>query len=167
MTIITQTPHLIIREFLPEEESLFLNHFSDPEVCLYIPKRTLEERRTIFNKALAAYEATKQSGTWGIYDSITGDFIGSCLLRPYSDGPDKMELGYSLERIYWNKGLGAEMAKAMVTYALANEGTNGVVAVTTLQNAASMRVLEKAGLQRMEDFTRDGDKLAFFSIEKR
>ena len=55
MRIITQTPRLTIREFIPDELEAYLNHFNDEELCRYIPKRTREERINIFHKAIANY----------------------------------------------------------------------------------------------------------------
>jgi len=52
-----------------------------------------------------------------------------------------------------------------VSYALTHTDAKEVVGVTTLSNAGSQKVLEKAGLTRMDDFYRDGENLAFFSLK--
>jgi hypothetical protein len=59
MAIITQTLRMIIREFLPEELDVYLNHFNDERVTLHIPKRTRDERATIFSIAQNQYNDTK------------------------------------------------------------------------------------------------------------
>jgi ribosomal-protein-alanine N-acetyltransferase len=116
MHIVAQTPRLIIREFIPADEEMYLNHFNDSLVALYLPRRSREERSIIFRNAVN-YAADKRLGTWGMYDKTRGDFIGSCLLRLFSDiEPRQIELGYSLERRYWGLGIGTEMAKAMVSH---------------------------------------------------
>jgi len=166
MNIIVQTPRLIIREFLPQEKTVYLDHFTDEEVCKHLPKRSREERTTIFSTALTNYAATKQTGTWGMFDKLNGNFIGSCLLRPFNDQPGVLELGYSMEKSYWGKGIGTEMAKAMVNYAFTYENVKEVVGVTTLENTASQRVLEKAGLLRMDDVEKSGEMVAFFKKQK-
>lgn len=165
MSIIIQTPRLIIREFLPEELEMYLNHFTDEKVCLYLPKRTTEERITIFNNALNKYTITKATGIWGMFDKTTGDFIGSCLLRPFNDDPGLIELGYSLEQKYWGQGIGTEMGTAMIAHSFNDAATTAVVAVTILENTGSQRVLEKAGLKRMDNILRDGEELAFFELK--
>jgi len=103
MNIVTQTPRIIVREFLPEEENTYLNHFNDEIVLLYIPKRSREERIGIFHKALEQYVVDKQSGIWGIFNKADGGFMGSCLLRPFNNEPGKLELGYSLDRKHWGR----------------------------------------------------------------
>jgi ribosomal-protein-alanine N-acetyltransferase len=162
MHIITQTPRIAIREFLPNEENTYLNHFTDEMILLYIPKRSREERQNIFRKALELYTVSKTTGTWGIFDKTTDDFIGSCLLRPFNDEAGVLEFGYSIERKYWGAGIGTEMAIAMLSHGFSDKETNEIVAVTEFANIASQRVLEKAGLERMDNLIRNGEELAYF-----
>lgn len=162
MQIIIQTPRLLIREFLPEEEDIYLGHFDDAEVCLYLPKRTRAERSNIFRAAVEQYSDDRSTGTWGIYNSDNGMFIGSCLLRQFDNEPGKIELGYSLNKPFWGKGIGTEMAVAMVTHGFLHENIHEIVAVTDLDNIASQRVLEKAGFRQADNMIRNGEELAFF-----
>ena len=162
MHIIAQTPRLIIREFLPEEQETYLHHFTDEEVCLYLPKRTTEERINIFQTAIANYANSKLTGIWGMFDKESGEFIGSCLLRPFNGDVKILEVGYSMDKKYWGQGIGTEMTEAMVAHSFADADIDEVAAVTVLENIASQRVLEKAGLERADNFFRDGLELAFF-----
>jgi len=163
MSIIKQTNRIVIREFLPEEQSVYLNHFNDEAVTLYLPKRSREERINIFNTALEQYRVTNKTGIWGMFNNHDSDFIGSCLLRNFSNNePGVIELGYSMEKKYWGSGLGTEMAIAMIAHAFTDTNTQQVVAVTDLDNIGSQRVLEKAGLKRVENLLRDGTELAYF-----
>ena len=162
MHIIAQTPRLIIREFLPEELETYLHHFTDEEVCLYLPKRTTDERINIFQTALVNYESTKQTGIWGMFNKETGEFIGSCLLRPFNGDVKVTEVGYSMDKKYWGKGIGTEMTEAMIAHGFSDTNVDEVVGVTVLENIGSQRVLEKAGLKRADNFFRDGLELAFF-----
>jgi ribosomal-protein-alanine N-acetyltransferase len=166
MHIIVQTPRMIIREFSPDEQQVFLNHFTDEEVCLHLPKRTTDERITIFGNALNNYKVTKQTGTWGMFNKTNDEFIGSCLLRPFNGEPERIEVGYSMDKKYWGQGLGTEMTKAMVEYAFEDENVIKVVGCTTMENIGSQRVLEKAGLKRVDDMLRDGVELAFFVAKR-
>ena len=166
MTIIAQTPRMTIREFSPEELEIYLHHFTDERVTLHLPKRSREERVTIFNIALSQYNDTKTRGIWGMFDTDTGDFIGSCLLRPFNGDDAIMELGYSTEQKYWGRGLGTEMALAIVEHGFTDPAVNEIVAVTTFENEASQRVLLKAGLAREGNLKRGDDDLAFFSLRR-
>ncbi|GAC1312707.1 MAG: GNAT family N-acetyltransferase [Mucilaginibacter sp.] len=164
MSIVAETPRIIVREFLPEEEDTYLNHFADEMVTRHLPVRSREERINFFRKAVGQYAINKKLGTWGIFNKADGDFIGSCLLRPFDNGQGIAELGYSMERKYWGNGIGTEMATAMVAHGFTDPATLQIVAVTTLENVGSQRVLEKAGLKRMDNIIRDGLELAYFEI---
>jgi len=166
MDTIVQTPRLIIREFLPEEENIYLNHFNDEMVTQYIPKRSRDERINIFRKALGQYPVNKTTGLWGMFNKADGAFIGSCLLRSFNNEAGILELGYSMEKKYWGTGIGTEMAIAMVAYGFSDINTSEVVAVTDLGNIGSQRVLEKAGLKRMDNLLRDGEELTFFGLKR-
>jgi len=162
MHIITQTPRLIIREFSPEEQETYLHHFTDEEVCLYLPKRTTEERINIFQTAIANYANSKLTGIWGMFDKESGEFIGSCLLRPFNGDAKILEVGYSMDKKYWGQGIGTEMTEAMIAHGFSDTNVDEIVGVTVLENIGSQRVLEKAGLKRGDNFFRDGLELAFF-----
>jgi ribosomal-protein-alanine N-acetyltransferase len=165
MQIIAQTPRFVIRNFRPDEEEIYMSLFNDDKVTLHLPKRNRKENLEIFKNALDDYAANKPLGRWGIFNNSDGEFIGLCLLRDYNNEAGKVELGYVLNQKYWGKGIASEMAITMVAYAFANTEATEIVAVTTLENTGSQRVLEKAGLTRMDNFKRDGKKLAYFSIK--
>jgi ribosomal-protein-alanine N-acetyltransferase len=166
MAIITQTTRITIREFLLEELDTYLAHFNDEQLLLYIPKRTREQRINIFNTALSKYHESKTVGIWGMFNKADGTFIGSCLLRPYNDNLTILELGYSIERPLWGQGIASEMAGAMVAHAFADDSIAEIIAMTSLPNIASQRVLEKAGFKRIANQTREGEELACFSLSR-
>jgi ribosomal-protein-alanine N-acetyltransferase len=164
--VVLETDRLTIREFMVGEENVLLDHYNDPEILHYIPRRTREERMNIYRKTIVSYHDNNALRIWGIFNKTDGDFIGTCLLRPFTFDNTKTELGYSIERNYWNKGIGTEIAAAMAEYAFREMGSDLVVAVTDLANIGSQRVLEKAGFTKMENLVRDGEELAYFEFEK-
>lgn len=166
MQIIIETPRLIIREFLAEEEPLFLNHFDDEELLRYIPKRTREERIAIFQKTITVYDDITTTRIWGIFDKQNGDMAGTCLLRPFNNEPAITELGYSIGKKYWGQGIGTEMATAMADYAFERMSVEKVVAVTIPENTGSNKVLLKSGFTQKENMTRDGIEFAYFERER-
>jgi ribosomal-protein-alanine N-acetyltransferase len=166
MTTITETPRIVIREFVPDELETYLNHFAGEEFLRYIPKRTRQERINIFNTALSKYPESKTMGIWGMFGKTNNAFIGSCLLRPFDDNPAVLELGYSIEQNLWGQGYASEMAAAMAAHAFTDESIEAVTAITSLPNIASQRVLEKAGFKRAANITRYGEELACFRLPR-
>ena len=164
MHIIAQTPRFIIRDFKPEEEDTYMSLFDDERVTVHLPGRSHEEHIAIFRKSFDDYANNELLGRWGMFNSVDGDFIGLCLLRNYENEDGKVELGYVMHQKYWGKGIASDMAIIMVSYALTYIKPKEIVAVTTLGNIGSQKVLEKAGLKRMDNFIRDGKELAYFSM---
>ena len=165
MHIITQTKRITIREYLPEDMDTLIDHLFDERVALYIPKRTREERIVIFENGLKHYETTKTHGMWGIFDKDTNELIGSCLLRPYNDASDTLEIGYTILPKYWKQGFATEMIAALVEYGFIEDRIRQLVAVTELPNIASQRVLEKNGFVRGDNVMQDIE-LAFFRLPR-
>ena len=62
------------------------------------------------------------------------------------------ELGYRLRRAYWGRGLATEGSRALVAYGFDRLGLRRIVAQTMTVNAASRRVMEKAGLAYVRTF---------------
>jgi [ribosomal protein S5]-alanine N-acetyltransferase len=167
MHVVAQTNRITIREFLPEELETFLAHFTDEKVTLYLPKRSKEERITIFNNALNQYKHTKACGIWGIFDNTDKSFIGSCLLRPFDGERNALEFGYSLEQKYWGQGLATEMATAVITHGFVDKAVAAIIACTELPNLASQRVLKKTRFKYEANLIADdGVELARFRLSR-
>jgi RimJ/RimL family protein N-acetyltransferase len=62
--------------------------------------------------------------------------------------PEKWELGFVLARRYWDQGYMTEAMKAVMDWALRRGDVYRVWAVCDIDNLASARVMEKAGMQR-------------------
>jgi ribosomal-protein-alanine N-acetyltransferase len=166
MHIIAQTPQFVIRNFKPDEEEAYLSLFDDEQVLIHIPKRSRKENMNIFRNALNDYAARKTLGRWGLFNNGDNEYIGLCLLKNFNGEAGKIELGYVLSRKYWGKGIASEMAHKMVAYAFTHTDAQELVAITTLGNIASQRVLEKAGFKRMDNIISAGEEVAYFRIEK-
>jgi len=60
----------------------------------------------------------------------------------------KVELGYVLARKFWRQGYMTEAVRAVVSWAIKDADVYRVWAVCDIENVASARVMEKAGMQR-------------------
>ena len=162
MDIIAETPRFIIRFSEPHEQDTYLSLYEDERVMQYLPKWTRDDHIRIFNESLARPLPGSITGRWGIFNKADGDFIGMCLLRPFDDGSDSIELGYAIRHDYWGKGITGEMAQTLLDTMLAIQPAAKFVAVTEFGNIPSQRVLEKVGMKRSGNYVRKGIELAFF-----
>lgn len=74
-----------------------------------------------------------------------GKVIG--MIDPRIDGA-KMEVGYVIGKTHQGKGYMTEAVRAMIEWALQQPTIYRVYATTSVENVASQRVMEKAGMQR-------------------
>jgi len=97
-------------------------------------------------------------GMFALEDRATGALVGFVgLVHP--DQQPEAEVKYALARAHWGKGLATEAVRHLVACAGARFGLGEVIATVAPDNAASRRVLEKAGmrLQRERD-NEDGSR---------
>ncbi|MBL1220357.1 GNAT family N-acetyltransferase [Chryseobacterium sp. L7] len=165
MNILHQDRDFIIRQFLAAEQNLFCDLFEDAEVTTYLPYRSPQQYAEMFDIALDDY-AKGPFGRFGIFHPETDDFIGMCLARNFADIPNQIEIGYTLSKKYWGKGIATKVSRALVNYCFSNTDGNEVVAVTDLDNLGSQKVLEKAGFKRLENLKRADGEMAYYIIKR-
>ncbi len=161
MSNLYQSPRIIIREFLPEEQQTFLNLFKDAEVTQYLPETSAERYIEMFNELLENYKKRNLS-RWAIFDATNTNFIGMCVARIFVDNNNQIEIGYVLSKPYWGKGIATEVCKALTQYSFSNTDKNEVAAITDLDNSGSQNVLQKAGFKRLSNLTINEEELAYF-----
>jgi RimJ/RimL family protein N-acetyltransferase len=83
--------------------------------------------------------------TWLIAPRSEDRTIGAISLRVAGY---KADFGYVLNRHSWGRGLGTEAARAIVDLTAKIDGVYRLWATCDVENVASARVLEKAGLER-------------------
>jgi ribosomal-protein-alanine N-acetyltransferase len=85
-------------------------------------------------------------GLWVLRDENDGRFAGRAGLRHVRvGGADEVELAYALMPEFWGRGLATEIVGAILSLAFGRLGLPEVVCFTLPTNAASRRVMEKAG----------------------
>lgn len=87
-------------------------------------------------------------GVWQIFETESGDYVGQCGLRnTVLRGEPEIELCYALRSPYFRRGLGTEMAWAVVEIGFRELGLASLVAFTLPDNVPSRRVMEKMGMR--------------------
>lgn len=156
---------IIIREFTPQELPLFLDLFTSESVTRYLPYKSPEEFKQMFEKALSDYKEGPLS-RWGIFNAENNDFVGVCLARIFAENANAIEIGYMLKENYWGKGIGTQICKALADYCHSADPEKEIVALTHLDNIGSQKVLLKSGFSRLENLERENKELAYFLYSK-
>lgn len=163
---VLETERLVLRHLEESDAELILGLLNEPSFHRYIGDkgvRTLDDARGyIISGPRASYE---ENG-FGLYcTELTTDRtpIGICGLvkRPQLDDPD---VGFAFLPAFWSRGYATEASAAVLKYGREKLGIERIVAITSLDNEASARVLTKIGLGSWT-VTRlaDGDPVKLFS----
>jgi len=132
---------------LEDATPIYDGYARDPEVARFVvwtPHRSLRDTRE-FLKQFVALADEDASFPWVMTLGADGTVIGAMHLRVH---PPWTELGFNIARPHWNRGLGTEAVRAVIDFALALPGIERVQATCHVENHASARVLEKAGMRR-------------------
>jgi [ribosomal protein S5]-alanine N-acetyltransferase len=117
-----------------------------PRSVLFETHRSVEESEGFLCRALEGYERGDFGG-WGVVLKDSGAFVGTCGMdADYAPEHARAELGYVLSREHWGKGLMPEAMRAVIRFGFGRMGLNRVQARCIAENAASARVMEKAGM---------------------
>lgn len=147
MRTIATTPRLELREFSHADATFVMELVNDESWLRYIGDRHVhsldDAQGYIDNGPLTSY-TTNGFGLYLVVRRDDGTRVGMCGLvtRPSLDHPD---IGYAFLPAYRGLGYATEAAGAMLAHAWDSLGLPRVYAITSPDNDASIRVLERLG----------------------
>ena len=102
---------------------------------------------------MKSYNKGDAFGIFAAYLNSTNEYIGWFLFELDKEFSNAIEIGWRLKKEFWGNGYATEMAMCLVEKA--KSMNKDVVARTMIENKASIRVMEKAGLKFVEEFWGD------------
>ena len=105
-------------------------------------------------------------GRWAVINQSTEGFLGWCGLK-YDENSDETDIGFRFFEHFWNKGFATESAKACIDYGFEKLNLKTIVGRAMKENMASIKVLEKIGLQYQRDFNFDDQEGVIYSIKNK
>lgn len=146
--IALETPRLLLQRLALEDAPFILRLVNEPSWLRFIGDRgvhSLEDaRRYLADGPLRSYEKNG-FGLYRIEAREGGASLGICgLLR--REGLDAVDIGFALLPEHCGGGIATEAARAVLGEARAL-GLRRVLAITVAENAASIRVLQKLGME--------------------
>jgi ribosomal-protein-alanine N-acetyltransferase len=142
------TERLILRPIeAADAGAIFTGYARDPEVVRYLtfhPHRTLGDTETYIARCLAT--PASRARTYVLVGRAEGMLIGAFELR--RPEPHRLDCGYVLARPCWGRGLMTEALTTVAEWAMAQREIWRLGAVCDIDNLASARVMEKAGLRQ-------------------
>jgi len=166
--MILETSRLILRELVPADDGELFALNNDPDVIKYTGDpafRNVQEARSF----LENYDQYRKYGfgRWAVILKKDGDFLGWCGLK-YDPSINETDIGFRFSKRYWNQGFATESAKACLTHGFDKLDMETIVGRAMKENTASVKVLEKLGMQfdREFDFYR-GHSGVVYKVEKK
>jgi RimJ/RimL family protein N-acetyltransferase len=152
--MIFETRRLVARRFGPRDLEDLATIRSDPEVARYQSWETFTEAE---GRTLLARLASRNPGDAGWFqfaleEKQGGRLVGDCGLRIIESDPRLAQIGYTIARPRWNSGFATEAVTGLTAYAFGAFPLHRITASVDPRNAASCRVLEKAGYSKEAHF---------------
>jgi RimJ/RimL family protein N-acetyltransferase len=167
--VVAATDRLLIRELTPADRDAMLAVYGDREAMRWVGDgSTLTPAQA--DRWLDVTARNYRHYGYGMYamtlreqpEAVVG-FIG--LVHP--GGQPEAEIKYALGRAYWGAGFATEAVSAVLDYGFGSCRLTRVIATTAPENAASHRVLQKAGLEEVTPRRHDdGSWDRVFAIER-
>ncbi len=143
------TERLTIRELDESDVPFLLELLNDPGFITYIADRgvrTLDDALAYLRTGPQAMIAQHGYGLWRVALTDSDEPIGICGILKRESLPDP-DLGYAILSRYCGHGYAHEAASATLTYAREQLAVGRILAITAMENPASIRLLEKLGFE--------------------
>lgn len=167
--LVIETDRLRLRHLAAEDAAFMLELLNDPAFIRNIGDRGVRSEpdalRYLLDGPVASY-ARHGYGLYLVETKAADERAGICGLvkREYLDDAD---IGFAFLPRYWRRGYAYESATAVKAHAFETLGLPRVLAITSPDNAGSIRVLEKIGLRfdRMIRPPGDAGEVRLFTSE--
>jgi RimJ/RimL family protein N-acetyltransferase len=166
---VLETDRLILRRLTAADAEFMFELVNDPSWLRYIGDRGVrnldDARNYILDGPVAMYDRLG-FGLYLVELRDTGAPIGICGVLK-RDSLDDVDIGFAFLPRHWGNGYAFESAAAVKAYANEALGLRRLVAITSPDNDASIRVLERIGF-RFEKMIRghgDAEELRLFAAD--
>lgn len=168
---ILRTERLVLREMDPDVDAGFVFELlNSPKFIKYIGDRGVRSSEEASQFIETRYRPGYQKYGYGLYTvalredgipALACEPIGMCGFVRRDTLPDA-DLGFAFLPKYEGKGYGFESAKAVMEYGRETLGLSRVLAITALDNEASIKLLKKLGFEFDKLIEGEGESLKLF-----
>ncbi|HEV7379307.1 MAG TPA: GNAT family N-acetyltransferase [Dyadobacter sp.] len=140
-----RTKRFVLVKMADGDQSLYYSISCNQNVMKYVTGYALSRRESdeMFRCIVEDNAEDEILGRYFIKDRHNGEVIGAAKLDQIGQ---EIEIGYRIREEYWGQGIATEVTKGLIRFAYDGLGIKRVIAFVNVENAASIRVLEKAGM---------------------
>jgi len=143
---IFETNEFLIRKIkISDAAAIYNNWAQEKEVARYTTWVTHDTKQVTLQYVENCINAWAQSSyTWTIEHKINSELVGSFAARV---NVHKIDIGYLLAKKWWGKGIMTAVVNSFINDAFKLNSIERIGAVCDVDNPASKRVMEKAGMR--------------------
>jgi len=163
---VLETKRLILRQLEVDDAPFILRLVNEPSWLQYIGDKgvgSLEDAKNYILSGPVDMYQRKGFGLWLVELKTNGEPIGICGLIK-RETLDDVDIGFALLPEFWKHGYAFEAADATMQFATGKLNLTRVVAITSQDNEASGKLLERLGFE-FECLTPDQEELKLFVFE--
>jgi RimJ/RimL family protein N-acetyltransferase len=152
---VQRTNRLLLEPHQPEDWPLFHRLAADPRVMRYITGGVPfpAEQSQAFLERQRIHLAKHGYCRWRIRLAISGEYLGFCgAEHKVLDGELVPEIGWWIAPEHWGEGYASEAAEAAFQHLWDELRIPRITACAFPENGASIRIMEKLGLQFEKEF---------------
>ncbi|WP_404358858.1 GNAT family N-acetyltransferase [Cytobacillus firmus] len=165
---VLETDRLILRWLTPDDAAFILELLNEPAWIRYIGDKSVHTLDDAKNYILTGPMKMYSQFGFGLFlvERKEGSSpIGMCGLIK-RDTLDNVDIGFAFLSRYQTQGYGFESASATLKFGHEQLDMERILAITSLDNHASSRLLEKIGMKYEGTIFFDKEELKLFASEK-
>lgn len=142
-----ETDRLLMRRFTNDDREPFAAINADPDVTRYLSGPMTRAESDAYVERIRDHWDHWGYGLYAVELAAEPGLVGFVGLSHHRAMPDEVEIGWRLERRVWGSGVATEGALAVRDTAFTVLGLPRLVSLTTEENLASRRVMDKLGFR--------------------
>ena len=170
-----ETKRLIIREIRETDLEGMYKLDSNTEVHKYLGNNPIKTKEEAKNQIQFIRDQYKERGIgrFAVIEKKSGEFIGWSGFKlnkgekEILNGFDNfIDIGYRFIPKYWKKGYGLEAAIACLDFGFKTLNYDVIYGAADVENIGSNKILQKIGLQFVNEFEYDNVKVNWYQLKK-
>jgi [ribosomal protein S5]-alanine N-acetyltransferase len=165
--MILETPRLILRPFAADDLDRMAELMANKDFMRFSMGPMTREQTQSFLDKVIGWDRDGLPSQFAMILRAGGTLAGYCgFFHQEVDGAKEIEIGYRLQRDFWNRGLTTEAAHAVRDHGFRDLKLERVISLIHPENQASRRVAEKNGMIRERETTFKGLPTFVFAITR-
>jgi RimJ/RimL family protein N-acetyltransferase len=159
---------MLLRQWRPDDAERFAEIYRQPEYLAHMSALDLEGTRLQVGRFVKRWK-DDGFGQWVAVDLATGTVIGRIGLIRHHDwpvAPDPVEVGWTLDRDYWGRGLATEGGRAAMDCWRSKLTDEQLISITAPANVRSRAVMERLGLTFRGSTMWRGEAVVWYAIDR-